>query len=268
MISVTDLTAYMYCPRKLYFSKVLHIKEKPKEAMIKGKIKHQVFDAAGREDKEIITHFTAKDLLEDLEMQFRRVYYKVLMFHIQRAKEELEAQGLQTLLVYQELWPFFLQEARDKSALFFSLASEKKLYGEALWMALPKGIPELRIVSEKLGLIGVIDRVDIAEDFVPVEIKTGKAPREGVWKENMIQLGAYLLLASEHYGKDIKEGFIEYRAVNERRKVVMNPFLKDEILELVRRVNTLLQSQELPPKVSEEWKCTTCGVREVCFARV
>lgn len=267
MLSVTDLTGYMYCSRKLYFSKVLGVREKPKEQTIKGTIKHAVFDSASRQDKEIISAFTAKDTLEALEMKYRKTYYTVLMYHIQRAKKDLEAQGLQTLLVYQELWPFFLAEAKEKSTYFYTLAQEKNLYGEALWFALPKSVPELRIVSEKLQLIGVIDRVDLVDGFIPIEIKTGSAPRDGVWKEHMVQLGAYMLLLSEHYGKDISEGYVEYRTINERRKVKMNAFLHDEILELIQKVRSTLNSKELPMKTADTRKCESCGIREICFSK-
>jgi len=267
MLSVTDLTGYMYCPRKLYFSKVLAIREKPQEASIKGKIKHAVFENAGRKDKEIICSFTGKDSLETLEMKYRQVYYKVLMFYIQQAKNDLQAQGLQTLTAYQELWPFFLREAKERSGYFYALAQEKKVYGETLWLALPKGISELKIISEKLGLVGVVDKVEIDGKCIPIEIKTGSAPQEGVWKENMIQLGAYMLLLTEHYGKDITEGYVEYRAINERRKVFMNPFLKDEIIELVQKVRNTLNSKELPEKIKDMKKCERCGIRDICFSQ-
>ncbi len=265
MLSVTDLTSYMYCSRKLYFAKVLQVREKAAAPSLKGTIKHAVFEDAGRQDKEILSSLTEHDSFASLEMKYRTVYYKVLMFHIQRAKKDLEAQGLQSMAVYQELWPFFLAEAKEKSKEFYGLAKEKKIYGEKLWIAAPKGIPELKIISEKMGLIGVIDRVEIDAGFVPIEIKTGKAPQEGVWKENMIQLGAYMLLLSEHYGKDITEGYVEYRTIHERRKVLMNPFLKDEIIELIQKVRQILNGEELPPKVKEEWKCKICGIREICF---
>ncbi|MSR86445.1 CRISPR-associated protein Cas4 [Candidatus Woesearchaeota archaeon] len=265
MLSVTDLTSYMYCSRKLYFNKVLGVREKASVVGIKGTIKHAVFEDAGREDKDVLCSFLEKDSLESLEMKYRSVYYKVLMFHIQRMKKELEFQGLKTVVVYQELWPFFLKEAQEKSSHFFALGKEKNLYGETLWLALPKSVPELRIVSEKLQLIGVIDRVDLVDGFIPIEIKTGSAPKEGVWKENMIQLGAYMLLLSEHYGKEITEGYIEYRAISERRKVFMNPFLKDEIFELLGKVRETLRSKDLPEKTKDVRKCEGCGIREICY---
>ena len=266
MIAVTDLTGYMYCPRKLYFRKVLGFKEKPKPQTVKGKIKHAVFEHAGKEDREIATSFTPKDLLENLEMRYRKIYYKVLMYNIQRNRKEIISTGLDPMILYRELWPFFLEEAKDKSAYFYNFAKNNNVYGEELWLALPKGIPELRIRSEKLGLIGIVDKVEVDQEFIPVEIKTGKAPREGVWKENRVQIGAYMLLLSEHYGKDITEGYIDYKAINERRIVTMNPFLKDEIMELIQRVNILLAQSVIPDKIEDSKKCQVCGIREKCLS--
>ncbi len=266
MISVTDLTGYMYCSRKLFLNKVLYIREKPSVVGLKGTIKHAVFEDVGREDRTVIFSFQKGETLEGLEAKYRLLYYKVLMYHIQKRKKDLETQGLKTILVYQELWPFFLEEAKDKSVEFYTLAQERGLYGEALWLSLPKAIPELKIISSTLGLTGVIDRVEVGDIFIPIEIKTGNAPKEGVWRENMIQLGAYMLLLSEHYGKKITEGYIEYRAINERRKVFMNAFLKDEILELLEKVKKILNAKEVPEKTKDSYKCSSCGIKEQCYA--
>lgn len=264
MLSVTDLTAYLFCPRKLYFKKVLGIHEKPKERTLQGTIIHRVLERSGRDDKDILCSFTEKSSLDDLELRYRRVYSTALIQSIQEEKNALRIAGLDPIAVYHELWPSFLKEAQAKSASLFSHAHEKKVFKELLWNSLPKSAPEIKIVSETLGLVGVIDQLD--ENFVPIEIKTGKPPRDGVWKEHMVQLGAYMLLLTEHAGKEVNHGFVDYRAVNERRKIVMNPFLKDEILALIPRVNFLLQQSALPEKVKEEWKCKKCGIRETCLA--
>jgi CRISPR-associated protein Cas4 len=203
------------------------------------------------------------DPFEDFQMKYRGIYYSVLMDFINLNKKDIEEQGLKMNELFKELWPFFLEEARIRSKEYYDLSHEKKLFGENLWFVIPKGISELKIISEKLSLIGVVDRV---ENFVPIEIKTGKAPRDGVWKENMVQLGAYMLLLSEHYGCEVNEGYVEYRTVNERRKVTMNPFLKDKIMELIIKVKETLNSSEKPLRVNEEWKCKMCGIREDCFS--
>ncbi|MBL7051647.1 MAG: CRISPR-associated protein Cas4 [Nanoarchaeota archaeon] len=266
MIAVTDLTSYMYCARKLYFRKVLKVKEKIQELPVKGIIIHKVYELVGRNDREIIASFSEKDSLEDLEMKFRKNYYKTILLVLRMYKKNLKELDLKGLEMYQDIWPFFLEEAKEKSKDLYGFAKNKNIYGEELWMCLPRGLPEIRVSSESLGLRGIVDQVNVDEGFTPVEIKTGKAPRDGVWKEHKVQVGAYMMLLSEHYGKEIKEGFVEYRIVNEKRKVVMNDFLREEIFDLIAKVNKLLESDVKPEKVTEGWKCDNCGIREICYS--
>ena len=250
----------------MYLQKVLGYKEAVKEVSLIGKIKHKVFELSGKEDREIMSKLTYAYSLDDLEMEYRRVYYNVLKFVILFHKKEIKELNLKSLKIYQDLWPFFLEEGRTKSKELYDFSKEKGLYGDALWLALPKGVPELLIKSEKLGLIGVVDRVEVDNGFKPVEIKTGKAPRDGVWKNHLIQVGAYMMLLSEHYGQKVNAGYVEYVAIGEKREVRMNEFLKDEILELINKVNSLLESSSVPEKVEEQWKCASCGIKEQCYA--
>jgi len=76
-----------------------------------------------------------------------------------------------------------------------------------------------------------------------------------------------MLLLSEHYGKDIREGYVEYRTINEKRKVTMNAFLNDEILELIQKVRNILNTKELPAKTIDTKKCESCGIRDICYAQ-
>ncbi|MBT3324327.1 CRISPR-associated protein Cas4 [archaeon] len=266
MIAVTDLTSFMYCPRKLYFRKVLKIKEDIQELPVKGIIKHKVYELVVRKDREIIASLTEKESLEDFEMKFRRNYYQTILLVLRMYKKNLKELELKGLEVYQEIWPFFLDEAKARSKEIYDFAKENNIYGEALWMKLPKGLPEIRVSSEALGMRGIVDQVNVDEGFIPIEIKTGKAPKDGVWKEHKIQVGAYMMLLSEHYGTEIKEGYVEYRMANEKRKVVMNEFLREDILDLIERVNELLKSDSKPERVKVEWKCENCGIREKCYS--
>jgi len=256
----------LYCARKLYLNLVLGLREKVKDITVKGKIKHQVYEVAGRREKEVIIGLSRGKELKEFEMDYRRLYNKVLMWLISQNKKEIDETGLKTLDLYQELWPFFIDECRERSKEVFEFSQEKDVYGEELWLSLPKGIPELLIRSEKLGLKGRVDNVELIDDsFIPVEIKTGRAPDDGVWKNHKIQVGAYMLLLSEHYGMEIDYGYVDYKAAG-RVKVVMNPFLKDEIFELRDKVKELMDSKELPPKL-ENKKCDSCGLREECYSR-
>jgi CRISPR-associated protein Cas4 len=267
MISVTYLCSYLYCPRKLYLNLVLGLVEKIKDVTVKGKIKHQVYEVAQRREKEVIVGLSSDKKYEEFEMDFRRMYNKVVMWLISKNKKDIGEVGLKTLELYKELWPYFVEECKERSKEVFDFAHENKVFLKELWMKLPKGLPELYVKSEKLGLKGRVDNVEVIEDgFVPVEYKTGRAPENGAWKNHTIQVGAYMLLLSEHYGKEIGYGYVDYKG-GEKVKVVMNPFLKDEILELKDKVNWLLESKELPSKLEEGKKCEVCGLKNECYSR-
>ncbi len=265
MLAVTDLTNYLYCKRQLYFRKVLGVKEKAKPQTVKGSIRHKVYEISGMEDESIVSSINAKSSLEDVQLSFRRVYYASLKRVLKAFEKEIKKVGDNTLALFQEMWPEFLEEAMAKGEGIYNLSKEKQVYGRELWNSLPKSAPEVPISSDSLELRGIIDKVD--EGDVPIELKTGKAPVEGVRKEHMIQVGAYMMLLSEKTGKEVNEGYVEYSQVNDRRKVVMNPFLRDEILELIKRVKQLLSGEEIPERVKEEWKCNYCGIRDECFNR-
>ena len=57
MISVTLLSAYMYCPRKIYLTKVLGLIEPPNAAMVKGSIRHNAFENLFKDEDELVKEF-------------------------------------------------------------------------------------------------------------------------------------------------------------------------------------------------------------------
>ena len=97
MLSVTYLSSYLYCPRKLYLNLVLGLQEKVKAVTIKGKIRHGAYELASRREKEVIIGLDSKKKYEEFEMDFRRMYNKVLMWLISQNKKEVDSVGLKTL---------------------------------------------------------------------------------------------------------------------------------------------------------------------------
>jgi hypothetical protein len=60
-VRVTDITDYIFCPRKVYLKRVLKYSEEDTEQKIFGSIVHSLFDKINEKEKEII--FNIKDLL-------------------------------------------------------------------------------------------------------------------------------------------------------------------------------------------------------------
>lgn len=157
-------------------------------------------------------------------------------------------------------------ESRQRAVNIFSFIKKKNIYGDELWEALtPKIISELSIQSDDLGLRGIIDMIEVYPDKkIPVELKTGSSPREGVWPGHKIQVAAYGMLMEGEFNQPVQEGYIVYLDANDRRKVPFNVFLKDEIKSLIQKVNAIKGSTEAPAILANSPKCRSCGLREKC----
>ena len=253
MISVTLLSQYLFCPRKIYNQYILGIKPEETLPMIKGLTRHAVLDQANKREKLLIVKFSPTKTLELLKQEYKNLYNTILQEKIKENSTKIIKLGSTPLQIYQELFPDIKEEAKEKAIELFEFAKQHNAYEERLWNALPKPITELRVQSDTLQIRGIIDRVEkYNNEFIPVEVKTGKAPDEGIWKNHKIQLAAYILLLSEHYGTKITEGFLDYSG--SRRKLVMNPFLENQVIEIRDKVNDILNKKTVP-----DCKCGKCS---------
>lgn len=267
MLSVTHLSSYLYCQRKLYLQQVLGLYEPPKEALIKGSIRHKVYENINLAERELVTSIKKATALDDLKGKYHQKYREILIEVIKQNKDELKKFNLLPQELFKRTWPLILAESESRAAAVHKFILKHNLFGEELWEKLtPKIESELRITSEELGLKGVIDQIEIyKEGFVPVELKTGKSPKEGIWPGHKIQLIAYALLLEEKFKTQVKEGFVHYLDARERRHIALNPFMKIELKELIGKVNGLLNSDELPSFEKNQNKCVSCGIKEDCY---
>ncbi|MBN2112421.1 CRISPR-associated protein Cas4 [Candidatus Woesearchaeota archaeon] len=266
MIPVTALSSYLYCPRKLFIERVLGIKiELPKEAIIKGSIRHEVYEKINKAQEELVKSIKSKDWAFIYEI-YRARYIRILKKVIITNKEQLRLIETPLTDFFREIKPMIENEAEYRAMGIFDFAGRTGFLGEELWENLiPKTKPEYRISSDSLGLRGIIDELQVYENFfVPVEFKTGKMPNEGVWPGHKIQVGAYALLLEENFGVQITKAVVRYLDTNTTRDVLINPFLKEEVKSLIIRVQELLNSAEIPGFADNENKCSACDLKDVC----
>jgi len=264
-ISVSLLSAYLFCPRKLYLEQVLGLKAIPPAVTVKGTIKHNVLDLVNKQEKGVITNIS-KENIKEVNEKYLSLYSKNLINSIIIKKSLLEKHNIQQIVLYNELWSFFKEDAEMRANYVNDFVSKFNIYGNELWESLtPKILTEIYIESDELELKGRIDRIEKYSDkYIPVEIKTGRAPRDGVWEGHLIQIGAYMMLMEEHFGVPVNEGKVHYLDSGERI-VKMNPFLREEIIRLKDEVKLLLNSKDLPDFVDNKNKCKTCPLKEECY---
>ena len=266
-ISVSLLSTYLYCSRKLFLQEVLRLEEPPKQSVVLGSIRHETYDMINKREENIVTSIGKWAPLEDLQGLYKKEYLAILRKVIANNKERLKEVGISMLDTYRKSIIFIIEESLMRASNIFSFIEANNIFGEELWKRLtPKIVSEMKIASDELKLTGIIDQVHIYGNYyVPLELKTGSAPQDGVWPSHRIQLAAYSLLLQEKFNKQINEGFVFYLDTREKRHIAMNPFMKQEVKQLVDEVISLLESKDLPGFCSNKNKCRKCGLRQTCY---
>ncbi len=266
MLSVSALTSYLYCPRKLYLNKVLGFIEPPKEITTIGSLRHNIYDRVNKLEKGIILSIKDKDL-SSITNLYRQKYSQAVRDAIINFKPKLKRVNLKLNETFQTVWPFLEKEYKFRATNVYEFILEHNLLSKELWEKLtPKIESEVKVESKILELTGVVDRIEIYKgNIIPAELKTGKAPKNNVWPNHKIQLAAYMLLLEEKYGMEIKGGYVHYLNEDIKFDVIMNPFLKDEIKELVKKTKNILDSSQIPPKIDSKNKCNACSLKDECY---
>jgi CRISPR-associated exonuclease Cas4 len=156
------------------------------------------------------------------------------------------------------------QAVQEVEALIPGMASG---LAYAISQILPSEV-EIDLRSERLGLSGRLDRLDrlIANGHIPSIIRTGFAPRDGVWKKDRLQMAGYAMLVEEKYGIRINEGVVEYPRSSLIRPVQIHSVDRSRVLRLRDRIQQIKEGR-LPDR-PEDAKCNGCEVRDRCETRV
>jgi CRISPR-associated protein Cas4 len=217
-------------------------------------------------EESIVTSVKQGDDDELIRSRFEQESLKILRRKIVAFKEELDKVGIDPLRAYRKSKESVLFESGLRAANLNEFIKRTGLYGPELWARLtPKIKSEFAVQSDKIGLRGIVDQIEyFDEEIIPVELKTGAVPKEGVWDSHKIQLGAYIIILRESTGKIIRKGYVRYLDSGERRDVVMNPFLEHKILKMTSEVRVCLSREEPPGHPDNVNKCKSCGLYAQC----
>jgi len=215
LTKVSELTSYLLCPRLVYFS-------------ARG---YEGSKRAEGKERSVIEHILWKELGFNL--------HKVYRGEDEEGETDEAAEGETVKRVIEDIvdgveW-IYKDELKDVENELFEAVKSDFLTGIANseWLSKLRtetGLAELEqsygyerehtTVSEKLGMVGSVDKLILAEgdEFVPCVIKTGRCPEYGVWRSDRMQLAAYAMLIEEEFGTTVQRGFVEYiRTANIRK---------------------------------------------------
>lgn len=143
---------------------------------------------------------------------------------------------------------------------------------KALSENLPEGarLRSLRLESEALGIVGVVDLVEGGPDGAQiVDYKKGSARRtaEGereAREPETIQVGAYALLLQEH-GVKVSGAVIYYAADKRRVPVQINEALLTKTRQAIADAKSLAASGHCPPPLKNDPRCLGCSAYPICL---
>lgn len=256
IINITDITEYLYCPRKVYLKLVKGIKAPPTQRMILGMLRHKVFDIFNKNEKALVS--SIKEKMEEKEIQ--KLYENMLSGIIN-----------ETIMLNQNLIKKFSITSKEIVSSIDKTASPEinlripaiiktinsGFLGNELWRNLkPKYLTEYKIESPELGLRGRVDRIKFSDFPIPIERKT----RERVFESDKIQLAGYSLLLEHEFGRKVDLGIIEIMGKQEEINLTLE--LKNKVLEIAEKIRVLAEDNAFTP--SNFQKCENCEFKEDC----
>ena len=258
-LSVTDLCSYKFCPRSLYIKLVLGLKVPLKPVMVFGSIRHKVFEDANKGEKELVERIDESTNRSQIKRLFSGSYNKILEISVKKFSSQLDSLHIEEKEVVESLKPSVKAQSEERAGQISDFSSKHRVFGEKLWKKLsPKVLSEIRIFSPSLKLRGVVDRIHVhSGEYVPVEIKTGRVPFDGVWPDHMLQLSAYMMLVNEKFEVKVSRGMVNYVKENAFREVYHNPFMDHEVISTRDRVFEMMESDI--PKVCGRPCCEVCS---------
>jgi len=259
LLNVTDLSSYLYCPRKFFLEKIKGLRQPPTKPMIEGKIRHEVLEEFSNKEQEFIESLNVFEVKE-IENKFNELLRGLAGDVFSRNFGLIEKFEISRSELHNKILEAMKQDIRLR-AESISATIKKGFIGKPLWDHLePKYISEMPLMSESLGLKGRADRVMISgEKIIPFELKTRAV--EKVWPSDEIQLTSYAMLLEEKYNKNIPMGILE--SGNKKHEIIISEELKQKVNDLIKEINELMDSTN--PRYPDNFsKCQKCSWEEEC----
>ncbi len=120
---------------------------------------------------------------------------------------------------------------------------------------------DVRLRSERLGLVGIVDEVVVtADEVIVVDYKMASWAGEN----HRLQLSAYAILASESYARPVNVGYVYLLKTKQFEKIVIDSALRNSVHETIRLINRIRFQEYMPAPTVQRNKCATCEFRRLC----
>jgi len=123
--------------------------------------------------------------------------------------------------------------------------------------------------SKRLLMAGKPDYLmkDRNGNLIPVEVKSGNAPRTGrPYESHLMQLAAYFLLIEDVLQRPAPYGLIRYR--NRTLRVANTNELRERLMDVIAQMRALLARGAAHRNHNRAQRCSRCSVAHACDERL
>ena len=116
--------------------------------------------------------------------------------------------------------------------------------------------------SARLGLSGKLDVLIVSsKGYFPVDFKYTRGRPH---RNHLFQLAGYALLVEERFQTSVDTGFIYLAPIQQVIAVPLNIQLKQETLDRLRQIRTIIKEGILPAPTAMRSRCEECEFRNYC----
>ena len=262
VLSVTDVSQFVFCPRQFHLSKILGVHRQPPE-FVEGTLEHDARRLLNEALRQ--SYIGSKPDEVTLMDSARTIIGKTLQYSKQIAMTQHPIFTREIDEFIRELSFRFELEERERTHSL--LASRAGPWSETVRASFPVQ-NEFPVFSSELQLRGRIDEVyQLSNGNLAIrDIKT--APVAFAFDEsNQVQLAAYAMLLKEQESRKVERASVYSSRSLAERQVVVDEDLERKVLGATRNVREFLSHPELPEILTgpEALKCGVCFLREECM---
>lgn len=125
---------------------------------------------------------------------------------------------------------------------------------------------QVRIYSERLGLLGIVDEVLTLNDGTMAPLDYKWAEWEGrIHRTHEVQSALYGMLIEEEYGQPVERGFVIYtRSGSRAHEVMLTEELRSETSYILQDIQEISRTGTFPDATGHARACPDCCYRNVC----
>lgn len=257
MLSPTQITSYLACPRKWYYEYVEKIKVPEKFPLVRGQVVHSVCEEFFRWKP------ASGGSYEELQESMGDMAQSLLKEIWERAKVT-EKFGDDRYEETVGMVDRFIQLHRWKMDPIYARYGDP---GKAWYFTRPK-FRELHLVDHDLMVQGYIDAVieRSKDEVILVDYKTSSMFRHAVSEDHQQQLYIYALLYERNMGVRPAYVSVEFLLYGQVSNYPVRDQFLDEVKDLIDYVHANTVSKDIADyRANTEYKfCKWCDFRETC----